>query len=155
MFSIISNTVKLGGKYLPLLIKVVRPLITWLALIGCFCMWLPAVGTHPAVFSEFWHGANAKADDGDQHHDNREAGKRLPGQPRLGVFHHFSQHPGHSTGSFLSHRGLFLQLCSFPPPLLLFPLPLCLFLHTGDHAAPAAALHMARVHAPVVELIVQ
>lgn len=112
--------------------------------------------THPVLFiSQVWHGADAEADDGHQHHDDREAGEHLPRQPRLRVFHHLPQHTGQPSKALLSLCVGLRQQHPLLPPLLLFAFSLGHFLHARDHAAPAAALHVARVHAPVVELIVQ
>lgn len=59
--------------------------------------------THPVLFiSQVWHGADAEADDGHQHHDDREAGEHLPRQPRLRVFHHLPQHTGQPSKALLS-----------------------------------------------------
>ncbi|KAA8596160.1 hypothetical protein FQN60_011451, partial [Etheostoma spectabile] len=104
---------------------------------------------------QVWHGADAQADDGDQHHDHREAGEHLPSQTRLGVFHHFSQYPHQFVTALSNFCVAFLQHHPLLPPLLFFALSLCHLLHAGRHAATATALHVARVHAPVVELIVQ
>lgn len=113
------------------------------------------VKPHLLLFiSEVWHGADAETDHSDQHHDDRQTGEYLPSQPRVRVLHDLAKHPHHFLIS-LSDLCALLHSQFLLPPLLVFALPLSLVVHSCDHSATTAPLHVARVHTPVVQLIVE